>query len=95
MFFIEQQACSIDKANTEKMAITHMSDFSLNYLRHRETVDSETILVPYNLRPPITIISKKGYTNLMNHLKNVHKDSWEDEYRKSKTKEQAILPYPK
>ena len=38
---------------------------------------------------------KKGYTNLMSHLKNVHKDSWEDEYRKSKTKEQAVLPYPK
>ena len=38
---------------------------------------------------------KKGYTNLMSHLKNVHKDSWEDEYRRSKTKEQAVLPYPK
>ena len=31
----------------------------------------------------------------MSHLKNVHKDSWEDEYRRSKTKEQAVLPYPK
>ena len=38
---------------------------------------------------------KKGYTNLMSHLENVHKDSWEDEYRKSETKEQAVLPYPK
>ena len=38
---------------------------------------------------------KKGYTNLMSHLKNVHKDSWENEYRKSKTKQQAVLPYPK
>ena len=34
---------------------------------------------------------KKRYTNLMSHLKNVTKDSWEDEYRKSKTKEQAVL----
>ena len=37
----------------------------------------------------------KKNTNLMSHLKNVHKDSSEDEYRKSKTKEQAVLSYPK
>ena len=39
--------------------------------------------------------NKEGYTNLTSHSKNVHKDTREDDYRKSKTKMQAVLPYPK
>ena len=47
--------------------------------------------VPSFGKNPLLLLLLLLYTNLMSHLKNVHEDSWEDEYRKSKTKEQAVL----
>ena len=56
VFFIEQLACSIDKAITENLPITLMGDFNLNYLSRRARDDLDTILVSYNLAPKNTTL---------------------------------------
>ena len=38
---------------------------------------------------------RKGYTNLMSHRTNDHNETWKDDYRRSNSKEQVTISFPK